>query len=115
MTSNTSRSHWVGRICRVYAVMLCAYPKAFRIQFGREMRQVFRHSCRDAATNNDLVRFVLRMFWDGLCTFFSEWLAVLRTLEIPITGWWLLALRKAARHITSGSIGTESGVLRLTC
>jgi len=92
MIDGSRDSRWINRICRVYAVMLGAYPKAFRIQFGLEMQQVFRDSCRAAATNKDLFRFVLLMFWDWLRTSFRERLAVSRSLEIPIKGWWLLAL-----------------------
>ena len=40
---------WVNRLCCVYAFMLGAYPKSFRIQFGDHMQQVFRDRCRAAA------------------------------------------------------------------
>ena len=32
--------------CRVYMVMLYAYPREFRLQFGGEMQQLFRDRCR---------------------------------------------------------------------
>jgi hypothetical protein len=91
MMSGSCPSPWIKRICRVYAVMLCAYPEAFRIQFGREMQQVFRDTCRAAVTNNDLLHFIPLMFWDWLRTSGRERLAAFRSLEIHLKGWWLLA------------------------
>lgn len=79
------------RACRVYAVLLCAYPKEFRIRFAREMQQVFQDGCRAAAANNDLPRFLQVVFRDWLRTSLRERLAVFRNPEIPIKGWWLLA------------------------
>jgi uncharacterized membrane protein HdeD (DUF308 family) len=92
MSSGPRDSQSINRLCRVYTGMLCAYPKAFRIRFGREMQQVFRDKCRAAATSKDLSRFLLLVFWDWLRTSFRERLAVSRGLEIPGKGWWLLAL-----------------------
>ena len=37
--------HW---FCRLYVVMLYAYPREFRMQFGGEMQQLFRDRCRQA-------------------------------------------------------------------
>lgn len=42
--------------------MLCAYPEAFRIQFGREMQQVFRETWRAAVTDNELLHFIPLVF-----------------------------------------------------
>ena len=92
MMSGSRPSQWINRICRVYAVMLGAYPKVFRIQFSREMQQVFRDTCRAAVTNNDLLRFMPLMFWDWLQTSFRERFAAFGSLEIQLKGWWLLAL-----------------------
>jgi uncharacterized membrane protein HdeD (DUF308 family) len=85
-------SKGIERICRAYAAMLCAYPPAFRIQFAREMQQVFRDTCRAAVINNNLLRFIPLMFWDWLQTSFQERLAALGNPEVRIKGWWLLAL-----------------------
>jgi len=38
-------------LCRVYAAMLYAYPREFRLRYGAEMQQVFRDRCR-ALTRN---------------------------------------------------------------
>jgi signal peptidase I len=35
------RRVWTAVLCRVYAILLYAYPKEFRVQFGAEMRQIF--------------------------------------------------------------------------
>jgi uncharacterized membrane protein HdeD (DUF308 family) len=88
---------WVNRICCVYAVMLGAYPKVFRIEFGYEMQQVFRDRCRAAAATQDLHLFAGLMFWDWLRSSIRERLGDRRGLEIHagqalIKGWWLLAL-----------------------
>ncbi|MBV8847435.1 MAG: hypothetical protein JO307_31885 [Bryobacterales bacterium] len=85
-------SRWVNRICRLYAIMLRVYPKAFRIQFGPEVEQVFRDSCRAAVINKHLFRFVLLMFSDWLWTCFRERLAPFGSLEAHMKGWWLLVL-----------------------
>ena len=38
--------------CRLYLVMLYAYPREFRMQFGGEMQQLFRDRCRQVAHMN---------------------------------------------------------------
>ena len=35
--------------CRIYRVLLAAYPSDFRREYGQSMLQVFRDSSRDAA------------------------------------------------------------------
>ena len=39
----------IGSFCRIYSLLLYAYPREFRRQFGGQMRQFFRDQCRDAA------------------------------------------------------------------
>ena len=85
-------SRRMDRSVRVYELMLCAYPETFRIQFGREMQQVFRDSCRAAVMKKDLLRFFPRMLWDWPRTSLRERLATLGSPEIHLKGWWLLAL-----------------------
>jgi len=72
--------------------MLRAYPKAFRIQFGPEVEQVFRDSCRAAVTNKHLLRFSMLMFWDWLSTSLRERLAAFGSVQVHMKGWWLLVL-----------------------
>jgi hypothetical protein len=82
MMPDSSRSQWINRLCRAYAAMLYAYPRGFRIRFGREMQQVFRERCRAAARGRELFVFVLRAFWDWLGASVREWLAAMRSPEV---------------------------------
>src|SRR3954466_10213519 len=45
----TSESPLVGSFCRLYSVLLYAYPPGFRREFGRPMQQLFRDRCRELA------------------------------------------------------------------
>jgi hypothetical protein len=95
--SDPQRSNWTNRLCGVYGFMLYAYPRAFRVRFGREMQQVFRERCRAAASDNELLVFGVRAFCDWLGAFAREWLAALRGRDLHamrplIAGWWMLAL-----------------------
>ena len=38
----------ISTFCRIYSVLLYAYPRDFRLQYGIAMQQVFRDRCRDA-------------------------------------------------------------------
>jgi hypothetical protein len=78
MKPDSCQSRWINPICRVYAVLLYAYPEAFRSQFGGEMQQVFRGCCRAAARENHLPLFVLLTLWDWVRTSTRERLAAVR-------------------------------------
>ena len=41
----------LGSFCRIYAILLYAYPRDFRLQYGADMQQVFRDRCRDMAAH----------------------------------------------------------------
>ena len=45
----TPQSGRIGSFCRIYSVLLYAYPRDFRLQYGAAMQQVFRDRCRDLA------------------------------------------------------------------
>jgi signal peptidase I len=45
----TSESPLLGGFCRLYSVLLYAYPPEFRRQYGRPMEQLFRDHCRELA------------------------------------------------------------------
>ena len=45
----TPQSSAIGALCRIYSVLMYAYPRDFRRQYGVEMEQVFRDRWRDAA------------------------------------------------------------------
>jgi signal peptidase I len=60
-------------LCRIYAVLLYAYPREFRARFGDEMQQVFRDRCRAVAQGHGhLLRFLLVSVKDWLTTVFKE-------------------------------------------
>jgi hypothetical protein len=46
MTANRSRDRALAFSVRVYELLLLAYPREFRAQYGSHMRQVFRDRCR---------------------------------------------------------------------
>jgi signal peptidase I len=52
------QSALVRWFCRVYLVLLYAYPREFRLQFGGEMQQVFRDRCRDVARTPGRLRWL---------------------------------------------------------
>ena len=47
--------------CRIYRILLAAYPADFRREYGPSMLQVFRDSARDAATREG--KFATAKFW----------------------------------------------------
>ena len=46
--------------CRVYKLLLVAYPSAFRREYGHQMQQVFRDCYRDEARRN---QFAIAGYW----------------------------------------------------
>jgi signal peptidase I len=86
--------------CRVYLVMLYAYPREFRLQFGGEMQQLFRDRCRHMARlpgRAHWLGFALESAADWISTMFRERTAAVRglnvrecgrrTFEVVRTGW----------------------------
>src|ERR1035441_2437908 len=70
-----SQSDMIGSFCRIYSVLLYAYPREFRLQYGAAMQQVFRDRCRDLARTADplaLLRFALHLTADWLTTTVRE-------------------------------------------
>ena len=43
------QSGMLCNFCRIYSVLLYAYPRDFRVQYGAAMQQVFRDRCREMA------------------------------------------------------------------
>jgi signal peptidase I len=66
----------VGLLCRVYAVMLYAYPREFRLQYGVEMEQFFHDRCRELARERAgsgvWIRFGLRNMTDWIISTVRE-------------------------------------------
>ena len=69
-------SSFVRGLCRVYAAMLYAYPREFRLQYGGEMRQFFHDRCRELvlakAGSSVWARFGLRTGMDWIASTVSE-------------------------------------------
>jgi signal peptidase I len=75
MKSSFYDSLWMGLLCRIYAILMYAYPRPFRAQFGGEMQQVFRDRCRAVAQAHDvaqLFRFLVLSGKDWLTTSLRE-------------------------------------------
>src|SRR5216684_2068149 len=69
-------------LCRIYAVLLHAYPREFRLRFGREMAQVFRDRCRSVAQTQGLrglLRFGVRSLAEWWTTAIGERIDSMRT------------------------------------
>jgi signal peptidase I len=74
----TCESLLLGGCCRLYSVLLYAYPPEFRRQYARPMEQLFRDRCRDLARGSGrltLFRFALHVAADWLRTSLRERLA----------------------------------------
>jgi signal peptidase I len=94
----TSQPGMIGNFCRLYSVLLYAYPREFRLQYGAAMQQVFRDRCRDLARTASpmaLVRFATHLTADWLTT---------SVHERAVTFW------SAARKQTPRSFVTEWAV-----
>jgi signal peptidase I len=71
----TSESNPMGGFCRLYSVLLYAYPPEFRRQYGRPMEQLLRDRCRDLARRSGgltLLRFTGQVMADWLRTTVRE-------------------------------------------
>lgn len=67
----TPQSGLTGWFCRIYSVLLYAYPREFRLQYGAAMHQVVRDRCRDAAQRPGrwhMLRFSSHLAADWLAT-----------------------------------------------
>jgi signal peptidase I len=71
----TSQSALIGRFCRIYSVLLYAYPRDFRQEYGGAMQQLFRDRCRDlpqAPGRWPLLRFAIHFGTDWARTTLRE-------------------------------------------
>ena len=58
-------------LMRLYSVMLYAYPKQFRLEYGGEMKRLFQDCCRDARRAGNwrtVIGFSARSATDWLTT-----------------------------------------------
>lgn len=82
----------VRQLCRMYSVFLYAYPREFRLEYGGEMRQVFRDGCRDAAQHPGslhLMRFAARSTADWLASTVREGYSSLAEARKPVQRGWV--------------------------
>jgi signal peptidase I len=71
----TTDSAFVRWLVRVYAVMLYACPREFRLAYGGEMKQVFRDRCRHIARRGDrrtMLTFARTIGTDWIATAIRE-------------------------------------------
>jgi signal peptidase I len=71
----TSDSVLISGFCRLYSVLLYAYPTDFRREYGRPMQQLFRDRCRDVVRGGSrlpLVRFAISVIADWARTAVRE-------------------------------------------
>jgi len=62
-------------LCRIYSLLLYAYPRDFRRAYGRDMQQVFRDRCREvarAAGWHPILRFAAHVTHDLVTTTVRE-------------------------------------------
>ena len=86
----TSESTFLSGFCRLYSILLYAYPREFRQQFGSPMEQLFRDRARDAARRPGrlrLLHFAGQVMTDWVQTTVRERIAAFRA-----------AAPKPARH-----------------
>jgi Ca2+-binding EF-hand superfamily protein len=96
--------------CRLYSVLLCAYPSDFRQRYGREMAQVFGDRCRSVAETQGLrglLWFGMRSLADWLTTTVHERIA--STVEIG--GAANQAFDGVPRFYIVGEFGPRPGAL----
>ena len=71
--------------CRAYLLMLYAYPREFRMQFGGEMQQLFRDRCRQVSRTPgrwQWLRFAMQSAADWISTLFQERMAAVREITV---------------------------------
>jgi len=70
-----SQADFISHFCRFYSVLLYAYPRDFRKEYGASMQQVFRDRCRDLARipgRLPILRFATQLTADWLTTSIRE-------------------------------------------
>jgi signal peptidase I len=79
----------IGLLCRIYSMMLYAYPREFRLRYGVEMRQLFHDRCselvRAKAGSGVWLRFGLRNATDWIVSTVRERQALKLVQEWAVT------------------------------
>ena len=103
--TNSSLVRW---LCHIYSVLLFAYPRQFRLQYGGEMRQVFRDRCSYLARTGGrlrLLRFGVHSGADWMATTVRESIDALRTAapagETVAGSYWRNMVHTVGRHARS--------------
>jgi len=80
-----SASASITCLCRCYSVLMYAYPRDFRREYGGPMQQLFRDRCRDLAHSGklNLFRYGAQVLGDWLSTSVREQAAALRRKPAP--------------------------------
>jgi signal peptidase I len=75
-------------LCGIYSLLLYAYPREFRLEYGVEMKRLFRDRCNDAVRANELwrlLRFAVQSAMDWMATTMRERADSVRTI-VPGAG-----------------------------
>jgi len=87
----SQESDWTGVLSRAYGILLYAYPKEFREEFGAEMRQIFRDRWRAASATPRLaprLRCIGVIALDWVLSSIKERMAGMRTTRsVRRLGW----------------------------
>ncbi len=86
-------------LCRIYAALLYAYPREFRLEYGAAMQQVFRDRCRAAARTEGalgVLRFAFHTAADWVSTAVRE-SAIPRITAEQVRAVWSAGRRQAPR------------------
>jgi signal peptidase I len=79
----------VRALSNIYAMLLYAYPREFRLEYGGEMKQVFRDRCRHLSRRNEtgnMLRFAMLSGADWITTTIGERIAAMRK---PVPRGWV--------------------------
>lgn len=87
--------------CRLYGLMLAAYPEEFRQTFGAEMAQVFRAGCRDALHERGIIG--LAAYWLHIL---GDW-----SLSVGRERWTAMDRRTAALLLLALMVGIWIGLV----
>ena len=85
---SSSQDRWLRWLCRVYGLMLWAYPPDFRSDYRREMLVAFRTGARDVMQREGsaaLLPFMRHVSWDWLYTTLRE--RTTMTTSMPALRW----------------------------
>jgi hypothetical protein len=105
--------HW---LCRVYGLMLWAYPSDFRHDYGREMATLFRDRARNELAHDGrwaLLPFMLQILWDWLQTVVRERTDAHTKLAAEVNGIAVISLFGANNVVRVPDTGGQSRALWL--